>query len=83
MHTKGKPITKEQIREAVAGWNAYTSSNPIEIETWITTSKAILNSFGLDVIQRNTDRFSFTGIIWLEDFVLNARWTQSVRELNI
>ena len=38
VHTKGRPITKEQIREAVAGWNAYTSTNPIEIETWITTS---------------------------------------------
>ena len=159
MHTKGRPITKEQIREAVAGWNAYTSTNPIEIETWITTtngslpflkkafethltyfpssqnglnevenlifnfinirtcpftelfqfisenrvndglsdlqlaamlnqyaegenpllnldsplpsfkhpiptSKLSLTPFGLDVIQRNTDRFSFTGIDW-------------------
>ena len=48
-------ITKEQIREAVAGWNAYTSTNPIEIETWITTTngslpflkKAFRNSFDL------------------------------------
>ena len=42
VHTKGKPITKEQIREAVAGWNAYTVSNPIEIETWITTTNGSL-----------------------------------------
>ena len=158
-YTKRKPITKEQICEAIAGWNAYTSTNPIEIETWITTSnghlpflkkalethlsyfpstqnglndvenlifdfinrrtcsfteifqfisenrvndglsdlqlaamlnqyvkgenpliqldsplpnfknpiptaKLFLTPFGLDVIQRNTDRFSFTGIDW-------------------
>ena len=42
VHTKGKPITKEQICEAVAGWNAYTASNPIEIETWITTTNGSL-----------------------------------------
>ena len=41
-YTNRKPITKEQIREAIAGWNAYTSTNPIEIETWITTSNGHL-----------------------------------------
>lgn len=30
----------------------------------IPTAKLFLTPFGLDVTQRNTDRFSFTGIDW-------------------
>lgn len=41
-YTKRKPITKEQVDEAIAGWNAYTSTNPIEIEKWITNSNGHL-----------------------------------------
>ena len=41
-HTNRRSITKEQISEAIEGWNAYTSANPIEIEKWITSSKGHL-----------------------------------------
>ena len=41
-HTTRRPITKKQISEAIDGWNAYTSENPLEIEKWITSSKAHL-----------------------------------------
>ncbi len=42
LHTARRSITKEQICEAIDGWNAYTSANPIEIEKWITSSKGHL-----------------------------------------
>lgn len=41
-HTRKQSITKEQISEAIAGWNAYTSVNPYDIERWITSSKGHL-----------------------------------------
>ncbi|WP_445505494.1 DUF1835 domain-containing protein [Niallia sp. 03091] len=34
-----QPISLEQIEEAIAAWEAYTSSNPDKIKQWIASSK--------------------------------------------
>ncbi|MEW9669988.1 hypothetical protein [Ammoniphilus sp. 3BR4] len=38
-HTIKQAISDEQVHEAISGWEAYTSTNPRELEKWIAASK--------------------------------------------
>ncbi|MBO1512024.1 DUF1835 domain-containing protein [Metabacillus bambusae] len=77
-------ITSKQVKEAVTGWNAYTSSNPKEIKKWITDEQHEL-PFLLETFIRHERYFpsALTGLNEIESLVLNtiAKKTCSFRDL--
>ena len=67
-----QPISADQFDEAITGWKAYTSPNPIDIEKWLTTSKGKL-PFLKQVLKSNLSYFPScqTGLNDVEVLVLN------------
>jgi hypothetical protein len=77
-------ITSNQVKEAVSGWNAYTSSTPEEIKNWITDEQHEL-PFLLETFIRHESYFpsALTGLNEIELLALNtiAKKTCSFRDL--
>ncbi|PFP22939.1 hypothetical protein COJ96_24890 [Bacillus sp. AFS073361] len=70
-HKKKQTISEEQINEAITGWQAYTSKNPMEIENWIEASKQKL-PFLKQALQYHLSFFPsiHTGLNEVETFVI-------------
>lgn len=77
-------ITSNQVKEAVTGWNAYTSSTREEIKKWITDEQHEL-PFLLETFKRHERYFpkAKTGLTEIELLLLNtiAKKTCSFRDL--
>ncbi|OAS88473.1 MULTISPECIES: DUF1835 domain-containing protein [Metabacillus] len=77
-------ITSNQVKEAVTGWNAYTSSTLEEVKKWITDEQHEL-PFLLEMFKRQDRYFpsALTGLNEIELLALNtiAKKTCSFRDL--
>ncbi|QIZ09425.1 DUF1835 domain-containing protein [Priestia megaterium] len=71
-YQKKQLVTDEQIIEAITGWRAYTSKNPIDIEKWMASSKEKL-PFLKQAFQSHLSFFPsvHTGLNKVETLVLN------------
>ncbi|MEH7484148.1 DUF1835 domain-containing protein [Neobacillus drentensis] len=71
-YQKKQLVTDQQIIEAITGWRAYTSKNPIDIEKWMASSKEKL-PFLKHAFQSHLSYFPsvYTGLNKVETLVLN------------
>jgi hypothetical protein len=65
------PISQEQITEAVSAWTAYSSSNPSNLEKWITTISNEYLPFLKRAMQAHLEYFpsTLTGLNEVENLV--------------
>ncbi len=70
-HKKRQPISDVQKKEAITGWQAYTSKNPTDIEKWIADSKQKL-PFLKQALQSHLSYFPsiHTGLNEIETWVI-------------
>lgn len=70
-YNERQPFSDDQMKEAITGWQAYTSKNPVEIETWIAASNQKL-PFLKQALQSHLSFFPsiYTGLNEVETFVI-------------